>query len=165
MLVRSSARVLLLGIGADELAGGYARHRSVFVGSGGDWRALRAELARDTGRLWARNFGRDDRVCADHGREARFPFLDEGVLALCRVLPLPLLTDPRLRHGHGDKRVLRVAARLAGLAGCTTLVKRAIHFGSRLAKQANVAAFGSNRGARGDAPWVAAAAPSSWSLR
>lgn len=153
-LARSSARVLLVGIGADEQLGGYARHRTVYAGTGGDWARLRRELAVDTARLWSRNLGRDDRVCSDHGREARFPFLDEGLMALLRGLPLPLLTDPRLPHGVGDKRLLRVAARMAGLAGCTSLVKRAIHFGSRIAKQSNVAAFGSNKKATGRAEWT-----------
>jgi asparagine synthetase B (glutamine-hydrolysing) len=147
--VRSSATVLLLGIGADEQMGGYGRHRSAFRAGG--WAALQRELILDVARLWRRNLGRDDRVCSDHGREVRLPFLDEDVMALVASLPLPLLADLRLGHGIGDKRVLRAAARIAGLGPSTCLVKRAIQFGSRIAKHSNVHAFGSNRAAAGDA--------------
>lgn len=42
------------------------------------------ELQKDQARLWKRNLGRDDRCIADHGREARFPYLDEGVVGHIR---------------------------------------------------------------------------------
>lgn len=148
-LVRSAAKVLLVGIGADEALGGYGRHRTVF--KHGSWLGLQRELAIDCGRLWIRNLGRDDRVWSDHGREVRSPFLDESVLSFIRLLPLPAICDLRLPPGVGDKRLLRIVASMLGLGASTTLVKRAIHFGSRIAKQSNVAAFGSNRAARGDA--------------
>jgi hypothetical protein len=72
-------------------------------------------------------------------------------MRLLRALPLPLVADLRRGFGVGDKRLLRVAAAALGLRGCTRLVKRAIHFGSRIAKQSNAAAFGSNRAGRGKA--------------
>ena len=96
----------------------------------------------------------DDRVWSDHGREVRMPFLDESVVALLRRLPLPVICDPRLPPGVGDKLLLRVVGRMLGLGASTTLVKRAIHFGSRIAKQSNVVSFGSNRAAKGDAFFV-----------
>ena len=151
VLTCSSASVLLLGIGADEQLAGYARHRTAFAGSGGNWHVLARVLVEDTARLWSRNLGRDDRVCSDASREPRFPYLDEGVMALLRSLPLPLAADLRLPHGVGDKRVLRVAACMAGIPSAAGLAKRAIHFGSRIAKASNVAAFGSNRAGRGAA--------------
>lgn len=132
--------------------GGYGRHRTSFRHGG--WIGLQQELAVDYSRLWIRNLGRDDRAWSDHGREVRAPFLDEAVTALLRRLPLPYICDLRLPPGVGDKRLLRVTARMLGLGPSTTLVKRAIHFGSRIAKQSNVATFGSNRAARGDAAFA-----------
>lgn len=49
---QSSARVLLSGLGADELLGGYARHRRAFNSAPGtNWQALIAELQMDVDRL------------------------------------------------------------------------------------------------------------------
>jgi hypothetical protein len=69
--------------GADEQLAGYkGRHSNCFgrpADAGGGWAGLAAELALDTGRLWLRNLGCDDRLISAHGREARFPYLDEAV--------------------------------------------------------------------------------------
>lgn len=148
-LMRTAARVLLSGLGADEQCGGYGRHRTRFTHAG--WSGLAGELALDVRRLWVRNLGRDDRVLSSHGRELRLPFLDEHFMELMSRLPLPFLTELRLGHGIGDKRLLRAAAAVAGLQHSTALVKRAIHFGSRIAKQTNLRIFGSNAKGSGDA--------------
>jgi len=58
--VRSAARVLLLGHGADEQCAGYGRHQTKFWSSG--WQGLQEELCLDMQRLWLRNLGRDDRL-------------------------------------------------------------------------------------------------------
>ncbi|XP_061142292.1 asparagine synthetase domain-containing protein 1 [Syngnathus typhle] len=65
----SSAKVILTGIGADEQLAGYARHRVRFKTSG--HQGLVQEIAMELGRISSRNLGRDDRVIADHGKEAR----------------------------------------------------------------------------------------------
>jgi len=160
VLVRSAARVVLLGMGADEQCGGYGRHLTAFLkgqekvkGSGerGEpgWAALGAEMDMDVARIWQRNLGRDDRVVSDHGREARFPFLDEGVMQLLSSLPLPLVTDPRLPRGRGDKRIIRRAGDLLGLKTSSLLVKRAIQFGSRVARVTNKAVVAAAAAASG----------------
>lgn len=51
-LYYSKAKVLLVGVGADEQMAGYGRHRASFQ-RGGE-QALRAELALDMARLWQR---------------------------------------------------------------------------------------------------------------
>ena len=129
----STARVLFSGLGADELLGGYRRHSTAFQRLG--WAGLAQELELDTARLWQRNLGRDDRCMSDHGKEARFPFLDEDFVAFVRRLPLHARCDPRLEAGVGDKLLLRVAAHTLGLCEAAHLPKRAIQFGSRISKR------------------------------
>lgn len=70
-----SLQVLLLGSGADELFGGYTRHRNAFKRQG--WSGLSRELQLDWKRISFRNLARDNRVICDHGRQPRMPYLDE----------------------------------------------------------------------------------------
>ncbi|KAG0589479.1 hypothetical protein KC19_1G023200 [Ceratodon purpureus] len=142
---KSSARVLLVGAGADEQCGGYGRHRTKYRLGG--WTALQAEMRIDMQRIWKRNLGRDDRCMADLGKEARFPFLDEEVVETLLDMPLWDIVDLRLPIGNGDKRVLREVAMRLGLPGAASLPKRAIQFGSRIARESNKREFGSNRAA------------------
>lgn len=75
----------LLGIGADELFGGYTKHRKAFAAGG--WRALGRELCSTISQIGERNLGRDNRVVADHGRQPRTPYLDEHFVAFVNLLP------------------------------------------------------------------------------
>ena len=65
-------------MGADELFGGYTRHRTTLRRGG--WSALSRELDAELARISERNLGRDDRVVSDHGRQSRLPYLDERVV-------------------------------------------------------------------------------------
>ncbi|KAK9835136.1 hypothetical protein WJX81_000522 [Elliptochloris bilobata] len=132
---RSAAHILLVGHGADEQCAGYGRHRSRFRTH--RWEGLAAELAVDMARLWTRNLGRDDRLLADTGREARHPFLDERLQLALLETPLALLADLALPPGTGDKRLLRETLRALGLPRTAARPKRAIQFGSRLGRAAN----------------------------
>merc|ERR1712228_335106 len=87
--LRAECRALVIGTGADELLGGYARHRTAREKRGIE--GMRNEMLLDLERLWTGNLGRDDRIVADHGREARHPFLDDEVLAFVGALPISLL--------------------------------------------------------------------------
>ncbi|XP_076011951.1 asparagine synthetase domain-containing protein 1 [Genypterus blacodes] len=131
-LFTSSAKVVLTGIGADEQLAGYSRHRVRFQASGQE--GLIQELAMELGRISTRNLGRDDRVIGDHGREARFPYLDEDVVSYLNSLPVWLKADLSLPRGVGEKLLLRRAARRLGLGPSALLPKRAMQFGSRIAK-------------------------------
>lgn len=75
-------------------------------------------------------------------REARHPFLDEGVVAATLAAPLWHLADLRHPPGQGDKRVLRACLARLGLPRAAQRAKRAIQFGSRLAAKSNTALFG-----------------------
>jgi asparagine synthetase B (glutamine-hydrolysing) len=137
------ARVLLSGLGADELFGGYRRHENAFAshgfpGEGG----LLEELAEDIDRIGKRNLGRDDRVISHWGKEARYPFLDEDVVTW--ALKAPVWDKVGFGFELGDeadggdlesgKLVLRLLAKKLGMSGVAKEKKRAIQFGARTAK-------------------------------
>lgn len=139
----SSARAVFLGHGADELFGGYGRHRTKFREGG--WEKLSEELRLDVRRLWQRNFGRDDRIVSDHGKESRIPFVDEQVIEFALDAHLQDLVNLNLPIGVGDKIILRRCLNRLGLERTSKRHKRALQFGSRLAKAANAACFGSTQ--------------------
>ncbi|XP_066541906.1 asparagine synthetase domain-containing protein 1 isoform X1 [Hoplias malabaricus] len=131
----STAKVVLTGIGADEQLAGYSRHRVRFKTSGLE--GLVKELAMELGRISSRNLGRDDRIIGDHGKEARFPYLDEDVVSFLNSLPVWEKADLTLPRGIGEKLLLRLAAVELGLGPSAVLPKRAMQFGSRIAKLEN----------------------------
>ncbi|KAG8758456.1 hypothetical protein FRC11_003639 [Ceratobasidium sp. 423] len=135
----SPAKVLLSGLGSDELLGGYSRHKIAY--NQGGWDGLVSELQLDLDRLPSRNLGRDDRVISANGRESRYPFLSLVLVSYLAQLPVQIKVDPRLTHqkeglgaGLGDKTLLRLAAERLGLVLASRRTKRAMQFGSRSAR-------------------------------
>lgn len=131
--VSTHARVLLSGLGADELFGGYGRHAIAFSRDNGGYAALASELLLDVARLGRRNLGRDDRVLAHWGREVRFPFLDEALVRWALALPAWAKCDFANPTDEGDadsvepaKRVLRLVALSLGMPGVAREKKRAV---------------------------------------
>lgn len=149
----SFAKVLFSGLGADEVFGGYARYKTAYVRGGTE--ELEAEMSLDLDRLWHRNFGRDDRVLSATGREARYPYLDLDLMRYMRDnVATKDLCDWEDHRGKGDKQILRNIAMQLGLHLAGSFEKRAIQFGSRIAKNMNVLRFGSNRKANGKAQFM-----------
>ncbi|KND01498.1 uncharacterized protein SPPG_03298 [Spizellomyces punctatus DAOM BR117] len=129
----SKAKVLFSGLGADEQLAGYSRHRAAFEAKG--WAGLVDEVQLDVERIANRNLGRDDRIISDHGKEVRFPYLAEEVLACLSAMPIHLKADPRLPRGVGEKLLLRqLSLTRFGLDRASTEPKRAVQFGARSAK-------------------------------
>ncbi|KAJ5149690.1 hypothetical protein N7448_001268 [Penicillium atrosanguineum] len=141
----TSARVLLSGLGADELFAGYGRHGIAFNRNG--FEGLISEINLDVSRLGQRNLGRDDRVLSHWGRETRFPFLDEDFVAW--VLRAPVWekcgfglaelpdSDPEaqtIATLDKEKMALRLVALRLSLPSVAREKKRAIQFGARTAK-------------------------------
>lgn len=134
---QTRARVVLLGMGADEQLAGYSRHRAAFGAvrsRNGDFERLVAEVKYDVARIATRNLGRDDRITSDHGIEARYPFLDEEVVNYLNSLPIWQKADLSLERGVGEKLLLRTLANDLELRETARHLKRAIQFGSHIAK-------------------------------
>lgn len=105
-------RVIFSGLGADELFAGYARHVGKWK-RGGE-AALDAELRLEVARIAYRNGGRDDRVVARWGLEARHPFLDRALVRFALTAPLSALADLGVQGRQGGKMVLRDALQRIG---------------------------------------------------
>ena len=131
----SPARVMLLGMGADEQLGGYSKHQAAFKQEGHE--GLLREVKRQIHAISLRNLGRDNRVVSHHGVAGRYPFLDERVIGFLSSLPLEAKMNLALPRGTGDKLILRALAFSLGLAKTSLEPKRAIQFGSRIAKLEN----------------------------
>ncbi|KAF9654309.1 hypothetical protein BDM02DRAFT_3182121 [Thelephora ganbajun] len=129
----SPAKILLNGLGPDELLGGYGRYKTVFSQYGG-WPRAVEELQMDLNRIPIRNLGRDDRVVSSHGKEVRHPFLSLPFVKYVVELPVHQKLDPRLDLGVGDKMILRLAVKQLGLVEASTRKKRAMQFGSHSAR-------------------------------
>lgn len=134
----SSARVLLSGLGADELFAGYARHGMAYSRNG--FPGLIDEINLDVSRLGKRNLGRDDRIISNWGREVRYPYLDEEFVSWVLQAPVwekcgfGIPSDKDEPSLDPEKKALRLVALRLGLEKVAREKKRAIQFGSRTAK-------------------------------
>ncbi len=98
------------------------------------WSGLIEELEMELKRISSRNLGRDNRIIADHARESRLPFLDEDLVSFLNSLPIWKKADLNFDRGLGEKILLRLTLWELGFGSCALTPKRALQFGSRIAK-------------------------------
>lgn len=73
-------------------------------------------------------------MISSQGRESRYPYLDENLMAVVSAMPVWTRCDMRLPPGEGDKLLIRLSARHCGLHRTAGRVKRAMQFGTKSAK-------------------------------
>jgi len=101
---QSTAKLVLNGLGADEVFGGYSRYYTYLRNK--QMEKLKAEFALDLDRLWIRNFGRDDRCISYHNKTCAFPYLDLNVIEYAAQIPMQeLFYDDK--SDKLNKKVLR----------------------------------------------------------
>lgn len=148
--INCTSKVLLNGLGADELFCGYSRYRVAYLR--GEYSAVQEEMYLDQQRLWIRNLGRDDRIVSSEHKELRTPFLYFPLWNYCNSIPIEFnarMTEINDKKVWSNKLVLRSIAEKIGLTTCAQLTKRAIQFGTGIAKESNIQKYGSNRKGNG----------------
>ncbi|CAH8655539.1 unnamed protein product [Schistosoma haematobium] len=74
------------------------------------------------------------RIISAHGRMPRLPYLDERIVNFLAKIPLEFKINPDLPKGQGEKFLLRQVASMLNLNYASKQPKRAMQFGSRVAK-------------------------------
>uniref|UniRef100_A0AC35GII6 Asparagine synthetase domain-containing protein n=1 Tax=Panagrolaimus sp. PS1159 TaxID=55785 RepID=A0AC35GII6_9BILA len=135
---------VFVGSGSDEILGGYSRHRGIFDREG--YGELFNELRSEIQNIGNRNLGRDDRIMLSNGRMMLAPFIDEDIIRFVNLLPIQLKVDFSLPRGIGEKIILREALKELGTPETLyTAPKKAMQFGTRIAKLENRSEKGSDQ--------------------
>ena len=84
-LTAEHVKVILTGVGADELFAGYTYYKEM-----DDAQKLQSELRRSVATLHNLNLQRVDRLTMAHGLEGRVPFLDVAMIQAAQTVPSEL---------------------------------------------------------------------------
>lgn len=119
MAQEDGCKVIFSGLGADELFGGYFRHKRS--------KDVNKDCLSDILKMYEQNTYRDDVITMNNNLELRVPFLDRDLVEFALKIP----ASYKIR-GKKDKIVLRELAEKLGLDRDTAWrKKRAAQYGSR----------------------------------
>ncbi len=99
-------RILLSGLGSEELFAGYQRHRDILKKEGN----VNAECLQGLAQMWERDLYRDDLVTMAHAVELRLPFLDHDLIRFALSIPAKWKIDE-----EQNKKILRDVAVQIGI--------------------------------------------------
>ena len=118
---QSRVKAVLTGVGAEEQLAGYSHHHVHFQTH--RLERLNKETEMELGQISSRNLGRDDQVIGDHGKEARFPFLNENIVSFLNFLPVWEKANLTLSRVIGETRILHLVALELGLTNLWSSTK------------------------------------------
>ena len=126
MAAADGCKVLLSGLGSEELFAGYQRHLDVLKDKGD----VNAECLRGLSLLWDRDLYRDDLVTMAHTVELRLPFLDYGLIRCALAVPAKYKLNE-----EQNKIILRDVAKAIGIPEAIASRKKiAAQYGSNFDK-------------------------------
>lgn len=126
MAAADDHKVLLSGLGSEELFAGYQRHLDVLKKEGD----VNAECLHGLALLWDRDLYRDDLVTMAHTIELRLPFLDYDLIRFALAIPLRYKINE-----EQNKIILRDVAEKLGLPHAIASRKKiAAQYGSNFDK-------------------------------
>ena len=126
MAAADGCKVLLSGLGSEELFAGYQRHLDVLKDKGD----VNAECLRGLSLLWDRDLYRDDVVTMAHTVELRLPFLDYDLIRCALAVPAKYKINE-----EQNKVILREVAQRIGVSSSFACRKKiAAQYGSNFDK-------------------------------
>ncbi len=120
MAKKEGNKVIFSGSGADEIFGGYNRHKT------GDLKKLNEDCYSDLLRIYEKNCYRDDVITMHNNLELRVPFLDKELVAFALNIP----PEMKIKDGE-EKYILRKLALSLGIPKAfAERKKKAAQYGS-----------------------------------
>uniref|UniRef100_A0A0K0F6A2 Alternative protein ASNSD1 (inferred by orthology to a human protein) n=1 Tax=Strongyloides venezuelensis TaxID=75913 RepID=A0A0K0F6A2_STRVS len=137
--ITCDSNLFINGSGADEIFGGYMKHRQCFNNTN-NYDEIAFCLQKELFYLGERNHGRDSRVIESTrdfikipNRKVLSPFLTNQFIYFALPIPINMKSNFEKPRGEGEKSILRLYLKLQGLSKTVfSQPKQAMQFGSKI---------------------------------